>query len=119
MVWDLEKRPMMEGEAENFARDVVGSDNLYLWEDNETVVSMAMIAHRTEKFVRINTVYTDSSQRGKGYAGMLVGEVTKKILDENRIPMLYTEQDNICSNATYRRIGYYACGELTQFCFGL
>ncbi|MBD5484870.1 MAG: GNAT family N-acetyltransferase [Lachnospiraceae bacterium] len=119
MVWDLEKRPMMEGEAENFARDVVGSDNLYLWEANETVVSMAMIAHRTEKFVRINTVYTDSSQRGKGYAGRLVGEVTKKILDENRIPMLYTEQDNVCSNATYRRIGYYACGELTQFCFGL
>ncbi len=117
MVWDLEKRPMQEGEAEGFANDVAGSSDLYLWEDGRQAVSMAMIAHRAEKFARINTVYTDSSQRGKGYAGMLVGEVTQKILDEGRIPMLYTEQDNICSNATYRRIGYTLCGELTQFKF--
>lgn len=117
MVWDLAKRPMNEGEAEGFARDVAGSKDLYLWEDEGQAVSMAMIAHRTEEFVRINTVYTDSAQRGKGYAGMLVGEVTQKILDEGRIPMLYTEQDNVCSNATYQRIGYTVCGELTQFAF--
>lgn len=117
MVWDLERRPMSEGEAEGFARDVAGSENLYLWEDEGAVVSMAMIAHRTEKSARINTVYTDLSRRGNGYAGMLVGEVTQKLLEENRIPMLYTEQDNVCSNATYRRIGYYVCGELTQFAF--
>lgn len=118
MVWDLEKRPMYEGEAEGFANDVAGSPDFYLWEDNGQAVSMAMIVHRAEKFARINTVYTDSLQRGKGYAGMLVEEVTQKILDEGRIPMLYTEQDNICSNATYRRIGYTVCGELTQFQFG-
>ncbi len=117
MVWDLEKRPMYEGESEGFANDVAGSPDLYLWEDNRQVVSMAMIVHRAEKFARINTVYTDSLQRGKGYAGMLVAEVTQKILDEGRIPMLYTEQDNVCSNATYRRIGYMVCGELTQFQF--
>lgn len=117
MVWDLEKRPMNQGEAEGFARDVAGSPDLYLWEDEGRVASMAMITHRTEEFARINTVYTDSSQRGKGYAGMLVGEVTQKILDEGRIPMLYTEMDNVCSNATYKRIGYTSCGELTQFAF--
>ena len=117
MVWDLEKRPMYEGEAEGFVNDVAGSSDLYLWEDNRQVVSMAMIVHRAEKFARINTVYTDSSQRGKGYAGMLIGEVTQKILDEGRIPMLYTEQDNVCSNAAYRRVGYMVCGELTQFQF--
>lgn len=117
MVYDLAKRPMEEGEAEGFAEGVTGSENFYLWEDDRNVVSMAMIAHRTSEFARINTVYTDAEQRGKGYAGMLVGEVTQKILDEGRIPMLYTEQDNVCSNATYRRIGYEACGELTQFAF--
>lgn len=117
MVWDLEKRPMREGEAEGFAKDVAGADNLYLWEDDGTVVAMAMIVHRTKEFARINTVYTDSAHRGKGYAGMLVGEITKKIIDENCIPMLYTEQDNVCSNAVYKRIGYHVCGELTQFCF--
>ena len=117
MVSDLANRPMEDGEAEGFANDVAGSENLYLWEDNGTVVSMAMIAHRTPEFARINTVYTDSAHRGKGYAGMLVGEVTQKILEEGRIPMLYTEQDNVCSNAAYRRIGYYVCGELTSFIF--
>lgn len=118
MVWDLEKRPMNEGEAEGFADDTAGSPDLYLWEEGGQAVSMAMIVHRAEKYARINTVYTDSSQRGKGYAGMLVSEVTQKILDEGRIPMLYTEQDNICSNAVYRRIGYVLCGTLTQFQFG-
>ena len=118
MVWDLARRPMNEGEAENFAKDVAGSANFYLWEDEGQVVSMAMIAHRSETFARINTVYTDASRRGEGYAGMLVGTVTQKILDEGRIPILYTEQDNVCSNATYRRIGYTVCGELRQFQFG-
>lgn len=118
MVFDLEKRSMREGEAEGFAEGTAGSEDLYLWEDEKQVVAMAMIVHRTEEFARVNTVYTDVSQRGKGYAGMLVGEVTQKILDEHRIPMLYTEKDNICSNAVYQRIGYTKCGELTQFLFG-
>lgn len=117
MVHDLEHRPMEEGEAEGFANAVAGSEDLFLWEDEGTVTSMAMIVHRTEEFARINTVYMDSEKRGQGYAGMLVGEVTQKILDENKIPMLYTEQDNVCSNATYKRIGYNLCGELTQFVF--
>lgn len=118
MVDDLEHRPMRDGESEGFANDVAGSQNMYLWEDNGTVTSMAMIVHRTNEFARINTVYTDKKQRGKGYAGMLVGEVTQKLLDENLLPMLYTEKDNVCSNATYKRIGYHSCGELTTFLFG-
>ena len=118
MVDDLEHRPMRDGEAEDFANDVAGSPDMYLWEDNGTVTSMAMIVHRTNEFARINTVYTDKKQRGKGYAGMLVGEVTQKLLDENLLPMLYTEKDNVCSNATYKRIGYRSCGELTTFLFG-
>ena len=118
MVYDLEKCPMAENEAENFANDTAGSEDLYLWEDEGTVVSMAMIAHCTDVYGRINTVYTDSDKRGKGYGGMLVSEVTQKLLDENRIPMLYTEKDNAGSNAMYRRIGYSACGELIRYLFG-
>lgn len=117
MVHDLEQRPMQDGEAEGFAESVAGSEDLFLWEDAGKVVSMAMVVHRTEEFARINTVYTDFRERGKGYAGMLVGEVTQKILDEGRIPMLYTEEDNICSNAAYKRVGYDMDGKLTQFCF--
>lgn len=117
MVDDLEHRPMQPGEAEGFANDVACSKDLYLWEDEKEVVSMAMIVHRTAEFARINTVYTDKAKRGKGYAGMLVGTVTEQVLAENRIPMLYTEQDNVCSNATYQRIGYKLDGRLTQFVF--
>ena len=117
MVWDLEHRPMEEGEAEGFAEAVAGSKDLFLWEDEKEVVSMVMITHRTDRYARLNTVYTDNTKRGKGYAGALVGEVTQRVLDENRIPMLYTEQDNVCSNATYRRVGYHCVGELVQYCF--
>lgn len=118
MVDDLEHRPMRAGEAEGFADSVAGSQDMYLWEADGTVTSMAMIVHRTSEFARINTVYTDKNQRGKGYAGMLVGEITQKLLDEHLLPMLYTEKDNVCSNATYQRIGYHSCGELTTFLFG-
>lgn len=117
MVDDLEHRPMQDGEAEGFAEGVAGSQDLFLWEQEKTVVAMAMITHRTEEFARINTVYTDSAKRRKGYGGMLVGAVTQKILEEKRTPMLYTEQDNVSSNAMYRRIGYQLCGQLTQFVF--
>ncbi|MCR5022875.1 MAG: GNAT family N-acetyltransferase [Lachnospiraceae bacterium] len=117
MVHDLEHRPMNDGEAEGFAEAVAGSENLFLWEDEGEPVSMAMIAHRTPQYARINTVYTDNTKRGKGYAGALMGEVTQRVLDEGRIPMLYTEQDNVCSNATYRRVGYQCVGELVEYRF--
>lgn len=68
MVQELEHRPMEAGEAEGFANAVAGSEDLFLWEDEGTVTSMAMIVHRTDEFARINTVYTDSDKRGKGYA---------------------------------------------------
>ena len=117
MVHDLAHRPMNEGEAEGFAEAVAGSENLFLWEDEGAPVSMAMITHRTPKYARINTVYTDNTKRGNGYAGALMEEVTRRVLDEGRIPMLYTEQDNVCSNATYRRVGYNSVGELVEYCF--
>lgn len=68
MVNDLEHRPMEDGEAEDFANAVAGSEDLFLWEDEGTVTSMTMIVHRTDEFARISTVYTDSGKRGKGYA---------------------------------------------------
>lgn len=115
MVYDLAKRPMEPGEAEGFAEAVAGSPDLYLCEDKGEVVSMAMIAHRAEKYARINTVYTDNNQRGKGYAGVLMADITQKILDEGRVPMLYTETDNVCSNALYKKVGYKVCGELEEY----
>lgn len=117
MVDDIEKRPMAEGEAGEFAEAVIGSDRLFLWEDSGCIVSMAMIAHRTSEFARINTVYTDHKYRGRGYAGTLTGIITAQLLEEGILPVLYTETDNPCSNAAYIRAGYEKYGELTEYRF--
>lgn len=117
MVYDAEKVSLSDESAYEFANKMVNSDRLFLWENNE-VVSMAMIAHRSEKYARINTVVTDKANRGRGYAGMLVSELSSRILSSSRIPMLYADARNPAANKAYQKIGFEKQGEITEFIFG-
>ncbi|MFA9378776.1 MAG: GNAT family N-acetyltransferase [Lachnotalea sp.] len=116
MVYDAENITMSDYDACSFANAMVDSENLFLWK-NTNVVSMAMIAHKTAKYARINTVFTDRKQRGIGYAGMLVGEISNRLLSKGTIPMLYADARNLSSNAVYQRIGYEKQGEITEYIF--
>lgn len=80
------------------ARRNIDTENLYLLVKGTEVVSMAMIAHRSGKFGLINFVYTPNKYRKNGYASDLVAMLTKMVLDEGRIPMLYTNDSNNTSN---------------------
>lgn len=48
----------------------------------------------------------------KHYAGNLVYQVTKMIIDAGCLPMLYTDGDYAASNACYEKIGYVPQGRL-------
>jgi uncharacterized protein len=111
---DAANEQITDDEANAFATDMVGSKKLFLWEDKE-IRAMAMIAHKSDKHARINTVVTERESRCKGYAGMLVAEVCKKLLGEGVIPMLYADARNPASNRAYQKIGFEKVGEITEY----
>ena len=114
MAKDAENYDMTNEEAEEMANAFEDSDDLFLWNDNE-IVALARIAHRNEKYARINTVVTDREYRGNGYAKMLVGKISQNVLDSGLIPMLYADARNPYSNAVYQRSGYLQIGQITEY----
>lgn len=67
MAWDAEHFELSDADAERFAESNKDAKNLFLWK-NEDIVAMARVAHRNDQYARLNTVVTERSQRGKGYA---------------------------------------------------
>ena len=107
---------MPTNDIDKFVSSLINSTSLYLWE-NERIVSMARVAHKTDKFARINTVFTDDNSRGKGYTRMLIGEITKAILDDGLTPVIYADVTDTDLTDAYTAIGYKCYGNITQFAF--
>lgn len=99
------------------AERLIAAENLHLWVESDKAVSMANIAHRSPRHARINAVYTPSEHRKKGYASALVGELTRMVLNEELMPMLYADLSNPHSNGVYRGLGYREQGKITDIRF--
>lgn len=116
MAYDADCVTVSDEDAANFANAMVNSPNLALWED-EDIVAMAVIANKTNRYARINTVVTERNSRGKGYAGMLVSEMCADLLQDHIIPMLYANISNPYSNAAYVKIGFELQGTINEYRF--
>lgn len=101
----------------NAAEAAIAEGDLYLWVVDGVPVSMAGVAHRSARHARVNNVYTPPAERGKGYAGALVAEVSGLLAAEGLVPMLYADIDNPSANAAYRRIGYVESGLIDDLKF--
>lgn len=99
------------------AERLVRSGNLYLWEVQGQVVSMAAVADRSPRHARINSVYTPPEQRGHGYASSLVATLSATLLRSGLVPMLYADLNNPTSNRIYQNIGFRECGEIAEYKF--
>ncbi|WP_234118961.1 GNAT family N-acetyltransferase [Clostridium hydrogenum] len=99
------------------AKCYIENGNLYVWCNDDGIISMANIAHRSKRNARINAVYTRPDMRGKGFGAVIVAEICRIILDENRLPVLYTDLANPASNKAYKNVGFVECGRLTQIAF--
>ncbi len=117
MAADAEGQTLSDGEAAGFADAMANSDRLCLWDDGG-VRAMALIAHRTERYARLNTVVTDRAQRGKGYCGMLMAALSEELLSQGVTPMLYADARNPASNGAYRRVGFEEAGRATEYALG-
>lgn len=111
---DIADVELTKEEADVFARSNLSSRTLFLWKEKE-IVAMAKVAHFGKKYARINTVVTDQSQRGKGYAKMLVGTICEQLLQQNFIPLLYADARNPSSNSCYKRIGFHEIGKIFEY----
>ena len=91
--------------------------SMYVWED-DSVTSMAAAMDPTPTGVRIGYVYTPPEARGRGYASILVAELSQLYLDRGRsLCFLYTDMANPTSNAIYQRIGYRQVCEVVDIAF--
>ena len=107
---------MPNEDTEKFVSALINSSSLYLWE-NGKIVSMAKVAHKTDKYARINTVYTDEGSRGKGYTRMLISQISENLMQEGLIPIVYADiSDTVVINA-FSDLGFENYGCITQFAF--
>lgn len=114
MMTDDNDGNITEEEAMQFAEANVNANNLYLWEHGE-IVSMARVARYGTKYARLTAVVTERAKRGNGYAKMLVGELSNRLLAEGIIPMLYANAENPSSNRCYQKLGFEKAGEICEF----
>lgn len=103
--WDLDT-------CRERVREKIDRGKLFLWRnEKEEIVTLTARGDNGE-YSKVGLVYTLPEHRRKGYAINLVYQVTKGILADGLVPILYTNADYVASNACYKKIGYEKIGSL-------
>ena len=93
-------------EIKKRVKNMLDAKEVFLWEDEEQVVSMMKKARPTANGVTVSLVFTPKEKRKKGYARTLVAAGSKELLREFQFCVLYTDMLNPTSNKIYQEIGY-------------
>lgn len=89
------------------ARLAADDAGYWLWEDAGAPVSATGYGSPTPGGIRIGPVYTPPAHRRRGYATILVAEISRWLLGRgHRACYLYTDLANPTSNSIYGKIGY-------------
>lgn len=81
-------------------------EEIFLWEDQEEVVSIMKKSRPTEQGITVSFVYTPKEHRKKGYARTMVAAGSEELLKHYKFCVLYTDMLNPTSNKIYQEIGY-------------
>ena len=93
------------------------TDDLFVWDDDGPV-SLVSTAPTVAGVARIGPVYTPPERRRRGYAGMAVAEVSRRLLARDAHScMLFTDLDNPTSNKIYAEVGYRRFGDWEEQVF--
>ncbi len=96
-----------EEKAKMAAERKIDRSEIYLWEVNGQVVSMAGIARPTYNGIAVNYVFTPKVFRKRGYAEACVRALSTLMLQNGfQFCTLFTDELYPTSNAVYKRIGY-------------
>ena len=81
-------------------------DNFFVWRNGTgKAVSIASVNIINDEAI-ISHVFTPKEERKKGYCKSLIHERTKEIMENNLVPLLYTDHLYKVSNHTYSKLGY-------------
>lgn len=112
---DIDLDPITMKEALEDAKKMYNSGNLYVWRnDSGKIVCMASYRVSSGQ-AKINHVYTPVEECGCAYAANLIYEMTKMILDNGLVSLLYTDYNYVASNKAYINAGYEDKGILINF----
>lgn len=104
---DVEGETPSRSGAEASVAASIGAGLLHVWEDAGEIVSSAAAVAPTPHGIRVSGVYTPPRFRGRGYASILVAQLTQSLLASGRtLVFLHTDLANATSNAMYQRVGY-------------
>lgn len=104
-------------QASRFAQRKLTKSDFHVWRnEDEKIVAMASV-HKYGKVAMTDGVFTDRNERNKGYAKFLMYRITKDLISEGFIPILYADRRKEAPNHVYKSIGYEYCGEITEYRF--
>lgn len=103
--------------AQRLANALLEQKSVFFWYDN-TPVSMAATLRPTAHGTTVGYVYTPPYLRNNGYAGTLVAQLSRQILDSGKnFCTLYTDLSNPTSNSIYKKIGYKPVADVIDIFF--
>ena len=89
---------------------------LWFWTDHEDrPVHLTGANPPVDGVTRIGPVYTPKEERGRGWAGAAVAEVSRQLQSRGERAVLFTDQANPTSNALYQALGYEPVVDTAQF----
>lgn len=96
----------------------IADQQLWLWEEEGTHVSMVAVNPAVAGVVRIGPVYTPPDRRRHGYASSAVAAISRRALEAGaHTCMLFTDLSNPTSNKIYADLGYRRFGEWEETAF--
>jgi predicted GNAT family acetyltransferase len=96
-----------EAEARQVAEQRTRDGDIFVWEDDGQVVSMAMKTRPTRRGISVSYVYTPPELRGKGYATACVAELSRQLLQSGwEFCTLFVDVANLPACRAYQKIGY-------------
>ena len=112
---EMDKMEISMNDAIEEAQSWIDSKTFYVLKDNTgKIVCMAGYSLLND-IAKITHVYTPPEERKKGYCKYLIYSLTKKLLEENYKPMLYTDYNYEASNRAYKGVGFEDKGILINY----
>lgn len=105
-------RPSVKAEARDLVRSQQEAGNLWVLEQDQTIVATTAIGAESAGMVQVGGVYTLPGCRNRGYGRAVVaGSLLEARGRGARTAILFTGTDNPAARAAYRALGFLPIGE--------
>ncbi len=107
--------PITKEQAKKDVDGFLVDDKFYILRNPQGKIVSMVNYSIIDNQAKLSHVYTPIEERKKGYATNLIYLITKKLLNEGFVTLLYTDYNYIPSNKAYINAGYTDCGILINF----